>query len=381
MTRDLGPAAHSAVACPACRRRSWLLGDLSALLDYHRGDPARLAALLELDGRQLIAALAGNRRSELIRAWGELRPDGQPEAPGAGLCAHVRSWPSRVGGAGERMLWLSSSAERFVRLARAPAVAIIGSPAASPYGGETAAGLARGLAAAGVTIVAGLTGELARAAHLGAAEGRGPSLAVAGDGLERIRPAQAARLARQVAREGCVVSELPAQVSGRGWGAVAAERTALELGNLTILIEGEQEERSTKAARAALGLGRMVGVVPGPVTSHLSTGPHALLIEGAGLIRDAGDALELLCQGRPRPEMTDARPLKPREPALELRLRKILERVGAGEDTAEGLTRGAPDEGSVLAALGELEAIGLVRRLPGGRYVPRQPAPRGARPG
>jgi len=377
MSRELRTTARGEVACAACRRRSWLLGNLSALFDYHRGDPARLAALLELEGRELIAALAGSRRSELIRAWGQWPADGEPEAPVVGLCAHMPSWPRRVGGAGERMLWLSSSAERFARLARAPSVTIIGSPAASPYGGETAAAIARGLAAAGVTIVAGLHGDLARAAHLGAAEARGRSLAVAGDGLERVRPAQAARLASRVAREGCVLSELPARASGRGWGTVAAERTALELGNLTILVEGEQEDRSTKAARAAIGLGRRVGVVPGPVTSHLSTGPHALLIEGAGLIRDAQDALELLSQGRPMRGMIDARTPKAAEFALRLPLRRILERVGAGEDTAERLARGAPGEGSVLAALGELEAIGLLRRLPGGRYVPRQPAPRG----
>jgi DNA processing protein len=252
-------------------------------------------------------------------------------------------------------------------------LAILGGPGASPYGTETTGALARGLASAGVTIVTGLSGELARAAHRGAAHGRGGSLAVAGDGLERIRPAGAATLAQEVAHGGCVVSELPARASGRGWGSVAAERTVVELASVVVLVEGDVEAHATDLARAAFRQGVTVGVVPGPVTSRLSTGPHALLMERARLIRDAGDALDLLYEGAPGPTPTAA---DPAGPAVGRRLREILERVGAGEDTAERLSRGAADGGAVVAALGELEALGLLRRLPGGRYVAREPARR-----
>jgi DNA processing protein len=358
-----------------CRRRSWLLGNLSALLDYHRGDPAKLGELLSLPGEQLIGALAGSRRGELTRTYRELEAAGIGGLTGGGeLCPHTGPWPCRLGG-GERMLWLSGSQSRFERLIDGPAVAIIGGPAASPYGVQMAAALARGLAAAGTTIVAGLAGELAQAAHCGAlAGGRGP-VAVAGDGLDRIRPAGAAALARELSEEGCVVSALPAGASGRGWGAVAAEQAVVALGTIVILVEADASAAATGAARAALAQGRAIGALPGPVTSRHQGGPHELLIEGAWLIRDARDALELLYASHPAiPGQPDSR-----GPALEPRLRDLLERVGAGEDTAESLTRGAADPGATMAALGELEAGGQLKRLPGGRYLADQRAGRRAR--
>jgi DNA processing protein len=95
-----------------------------------------------------------------------------------------------------------------------------------------------------------------------------------------------------------------------------------------------------------------------------------MIREGATLIRDAGDVLELLYAADPDIRRLDGQ-LESR--SLEEPLRSILERVGAGEDTPERLARGASDAGGVLAALGELEAIGLLRRLPGGRYQARNP--------
>jgi len=362
-----GPAAPIGGACAECRRRSWLLGDLSPLLDYHRGEQARLAELLELEGSRLIAALAGGRRDQLAQAYREL--EGSAIA-GEGICAHAPGWPAALGrAAGTRMLWSSTPPARLGRLLEAPAIAILGSRAAGPYGLELAGGLARGLAAAGVTVVAGLAGELARAVHLGAMEGRGGSLAVAGDGLERIRPERSARLARELGRAGSVVSELPARASGRGWGAVAAEHRASEIAGVAILVEDEPDGAATGIARSAMDRGLALGAVPGPVTSPLSAGPHAMLMAGACLIRDARDALELLYSHRPEP--APQVPESSRAAQVEHRLRRVLARVAAGEDTAERLGRGAPDPGEVAAALGELEALGLVRRLPGGRYMAR----------
>jgi DNA processing protein len=366
-----GPSpSRGSGACLTCRRRSWLLGNLSPLLDYHRGDPAKLRALLTLAGDVLIAALAGRRRDELSRAYRELDPAllGGP-AEGGALCAHSGSWPAGLDGA-ERMLWLTAPQSRFERLLEAPAVAIIGGPAASPYGVQMTAALARGLAAAGVRVVAGLTGELAQTAHDGVREARGASLAVAGDGLGRVRPAGAAGLARELARSGCLVAELPADASGRGWGAVAAEQTVVALGDVTIVVEAEIGAPATVVARTALAEGRAIGAVPGPVTSYLSSGPHSLLLDGARLIRDPHDALELLYESSPeRPTLETPSAFSPE---LQPRLREVLERVGSGEDTPERITRGAADPGDALAALGELEASGLVKRLPGGRYAARE---------
>jgi DNA processing protein len=204
-------------ACAACRGRSWLLGDLSALLDYHRGDPLRLAELLSLTDEELIDALAGKRREELKRNLRQApAPNAGDLAGGGDLCVHARTWPARLQARSTpRMLWLSGSPAIFSTLTGAPTVALLGGTDASPYGAEMAAGLARGLTAAGVTVISGLAGGLSRAAHLGALEVEGASLAVAGSGLGQIRPAGADRVARAIRRRGCVVqSSLRRSVDG-----------------------------------------------------------------------------------------------------------------------------------------------------------------------
>ena len=366
-------------ACEACLRRSWLLGELSALLDYHRGDPPRLRALLELPGEALIAALAGRRREELARAYGELDTGALlRSARGGAICPHTGAPPASFA-AGERMLWLSSSRSRAMRLLDGPSVAIIGGRSASPYGVQMAASLGRGLAAAGVTLLAGLAGELAQSAHHGVLAAGGASLALAGDGLGRIRPAEAARLAALLARRGCVAAELPWAAGGRGWGALAAEQAAVELAEVTILVEAYEEEPATAAARALLARGGALGAVPGPVTSRRSAGAHELLREGATLIADTHDALELL--HRRSPGRQSHAPSVSDEVQLEGLAGELLERIGAGEDSPERLARDARDPGAVIAALGELEAMGLITRLPGGRYGARDPARRPSRPG
>jgi len=367
---DLAPAKG---ACAECLRRSWLLGELSPLLDYHRGDPARLTELLELDDNALIDATAGSRRGALKQAL-----NGPPTDQGVGvdgartICSHHPDWPAGLPASDSSMLWLSSSSIVFSRLVRSPRVAILGGRNASPYGIEMAAGLSRGLAAAGVTVVAGLGGELARAAHGGALELQTGTLAVASDGLRRIRPAAAARTGKAVARRGCLVSRLMPDASGRGWGLPAAEATVAALGDVAILIESDGPDAAFSSARAALSSGRPLGCIPGPITSHLSAGPHTLILEGAQLIRDARDVLELLYASR-HEVVPDVGATGPPATGFDLR---ILERVGAGEDTAERLLRGPAGTGSVLAALGRLELAGALRRLPDGRYQARAPARR-----
>ncbi len=371
-------ATCSAPACPDCRRRSWLLGALSPLLDYHRRDTARLAELLALPTDELIDALAGSRRDQLRRDVNRLSVDPPERSPGGGeLCGHDHQWPSRLDLRMPGMLWLSSPLTRFKHLLAAPTVAILGGSRASPYGVEMAEGMARGLAASGVSIVAGLADAIARAAHSGALEAAAGSIAVAGDGLGAIRPGDAEQLASRVASRGCVVSALPCGESGRRWGAAAAMLGVSGLADVTLVIEAEAGEPGFSIARSALSLGRPVAGVPGPITSRLSGGPHALIIKGATLIRDAADVLELLYECRPG----EPRPMQSPPPrrALDELQESILGRVGAGEDTPEQLSRGSADAGAVLAALGVLEAIGALRRLPDGRYQARGPALRSGR--
>jgi DNA processing protein len=367
-------------ACPDCIRRCRLVGELGPLLDYESPRRERLVELLELQDEALIEALGGRRRSQL-RAWHALSATGRMAAKAGGfqLCRHDSRYPAALRGpAAPAVLTGLGGAERLETLLGRPAVAFLDSRDASEYGRAMAASLARGLAAAGVTIIAGVVGPIARAAHEGALQ-TGASLAVIGGGLGSPCTGARERLTRQVLDAGCVVSELAWECGGRRWAPLAGERIVAALGAVALLVESPGEERDLWAARRA---GRL-GAVPGMITNPLATGPHALLAAGARVVCGAADVLDLLHEaGAPAPPHPRTMP----EPQLEPALRDVLDLVGSGLDTAERVSSACPRVGaaagpsqtettwSVVAALGELEALGLVARNEQGHYVRRDPA-------
>jgi len=348
-----------------------LLAELGATLDYGARDRGRLMELLALGDEELMRAIGGRRRADLKARYARLDIEGVRSVEGVdAVCRHDRRYPRALSGAGAPpMLNVAGGLERLSELTAGPVVAIAGSRRASDYGIEVAKGLARGLAASGVTVTSGLTDGVSVAAHAGALEVRGRSLAVIPGGVDVGYPAKRRSLYERVTRSGCAVAELPCGSPARRWGHPASERIVASLASVTVLVEADETARELLGARLALALGRTLATVPGRVTSPLSRGPHALLVGGAHLVRGPADVLELLCGirapglegiGRTRPE-------------LEPRLRSVLEKVGAGTDTPDKLTASREDAAEVLLALTELELMGLLGRGDGGRYVPRDP--------
>jgi DNA processing protein len=365
----------SAKACPVCVRHCELLGELSAILDYSRARSALLMELLSLSGDELIEALGGRRRAEL-RARHERPPEpiADPET-GAVWCRHGGGFPLDENDvASPHLLNLAGEIERLSALLTGPTVAILDSREASDYGAAMASSLARGLAAAGVTVVAGLHGPIGRAAHDGADRLGAGSVGVLGDGLNACE-GSIATLRDRVSRNGCVISELPTGTRGRGWAKVAAERIVADVGDVVLVIETTDEEEGLAAAIRAGELGKPLGAVPGMLTNPLARGPHALLGRGARLITGTAGVLDLLHESGapaggsrgPRPE--NATPAKGTA--------RVLDAVGAGCDTIESLSLATALDGrpvEVLAALGELESLGLLERSTAGRYLRRDPA-------
>ncbi|HTU79729.1 MAG TPA: DNA-processing protein DprA [Solirubrobacteraceae bacterium] len=377
----------AASACPECARRSWLLAQLSGVLERCARDPARLLELLALEDGQLLAALAGRRADSLRASYAQFplrrgSETGEEGEAGRGAsvqstCRHRPGYPRALAGqAAPRMLEVAGGVRRLEELTRAPAVAILGSGAPSDYGIETARSLARGLCASGLSVVAGLRDGIAAAAHAGAVEAGGASVAVMAGGLRASCPARGRSLYERVLRAGCAVSELPPDCNGRRWGQLASERIVVELAQVTVLVEAGDSPGELAAARHARALGRALAAIPGRVTSPLSRGPHALLAGGASLVRGARDVLELAYP----PDASAAAP-GDGEPDARVRadlradLRETLERVGAGADTPDMLARSREDSWELLSELSELELMGLLVRGDGGRYVPRQALP------
>jgi DNA processing protein len=263
-----------------------------------------------------------------------------------------------------RILYVAGGADRLQRLLREPTVAIIGSRAASDYGMEMAHGLARGLAASGVTVVSGLADGIAAAAHAGAVEIAGPTVTVMPGGLDVCYPASARALYRRVRRVGCAISEQPRGTKVSRWRLVARTRLIVGLAHMVIVVEGDDGPGALAPARVAEATGKIVAAVPGRATSPLARGPHALLMNGAPLVRNAQDALDALygvgAKSAPALGVTP-----------EARLQAVLDQVGAGRDTLAKLTADGTEPAETLLALAELELAGALVRGDGGRYLVR----------
>jgi DNA processing protein len=265
-------------------------------------------------------------------------------------------------------LYVAGGRERLARLLAEPVVAIVGSERASDYGMEMARGLARGLAASGVTVLSAFANGIAAAAHAGALEiDDGPTVTAMAGGVDVVAPAGRRGLYERVIESGCAIAQAPCGMAQGRWGAIARAGTIAALAVVTIVVEADDNPWDLRVARSAQTLGRTVAALPGRVTSPVSRGTNALLAEGAPLVRGAADALDLL--HRLDVSRLDGPSLPSR---LRGDLRATLERVGAGEDTPGKLTGPGDDPGAILLALAELELMGLLGRGDGGRYVPRQ---------
>jgi len=361
-------------ACDACLRRTALVASLAAHIERARRSHRHISELLALSDEGLLAALGGARRAELERAYdgfaAELARERIAHARLHAICRHDDGYPARLAQCGDApaVLHIAGNPARLLALGEqdAPAVAIVGSRRAGREALEIAHGLARGLAAAGVTVVSGMALGVDSAAHAGALEAGGPTLTALAGGADVPYPASKRGLYRAIVAQDAAISELPPGFQPFRWCFPARNRTIAGLALLTIVVEATERSGSLITAEIAQDLGRAVGAVPGSVTAPRAAGSNALLRDGALVIRHAQDALDealgigvaTAVQGRRADELAGP-------------LRALLRRVEDGSDTACALAVTPAEAQSALAGLAELELRGFLRRGPGGRYVRR----------
>lgn len=252
-----------------------------------------------------------------------------------------------------------------------PAVAIVGSRAASPYALAVAEQLAGDLAARGLVIVSGLARGVDSAAHRGALAAGGVTVAVLGSGVDVIYPAEHAALARSIDVAGAVISELVPGTTPLQWFFPLRNRIISGLSRAVVVIEAGEKSGSLITARCALDQGRDVLAVPGNVLSGRNRGAHALLRDGAKIVESADDILEEL--GMSPGSAGGTRPLAdgpgsgpeaaPRDPVLDALT------PGEASDLDEISERSGLKPARLLPRLFELELQGRVRRAGGGRFV------------
>ncbi|HYA36777.1 MAG TPA: DNA-processing protein DprA [Candidatus Methylomirabilis sp.] len=248
-----------------------------------------------------------------------------------------------------------------------PQIAIVGSRNPTPMGRENAHAFAKSLAGAGLTVTSGLALGIDGAAHRGALEGGGTTVAVAGTGLDRVYPARHRELAHEIVRRGALVSEYPLGTPPLPENFPVRNRFISGLSLGTVVVEAALQSGSLITARLATEQGREVFAIPGSIHSPQARGCHALIRQGAKLVETAQDILEELgplasLTRRATPEnSTVVRPLDPSMSAL-------LEHIGHDPVTVDMLIeRSGLTPDAVSSMLLQMELNGLVSSCPGGK--------------
>ena len=251
------------------------------------------------------------------------------------------------------------------------AVAIVGSRRCSVYGRQQAERFAGALARAGATVISGLARGIDAAAHRGALEVGGRTIAVAATGLAKVYPPEHKELAAQIAEQGGVVSE--SCLDQEPIAGLFPQRnriiSGMSLG--VILIEATRTSGALHTARHALEQGREVFALPGRIDSLTSEGCHDLIRDGVPLVRGVDDVLEALGPLLSPVKRTETESVhSPRELTLSQQERTILNLVTVDPRLIDEIVRDSALESSrVLATLTVLEMKRLLRRLPGGYVI------------
>jgi len=258
---------------------------------------------------------------------------------------------------------------------RLPAVAVVGSRAASRYGRDVAIELGRNLSLAGICVVSGFARGIDTAAHEAAREGPGGTIAVLGCGLDVEYPRENARLKESLSKEHLLLSEFPPGEEPAPRNFPIRNRIIAGIAAGVVVVEASRRSGSLITARLAADFGRDVFAVPGSVFSGTSAGTHELLRDGAILCRGAEDVLAELF-----PAIEGARPRVAAPEALAVTLSpdarlllEILVRDGEASTDELGLAADLP-AATILAALFELEAAGLAAEAGPGRFSLADPA-------
>jgi DNA processing protein len=242
-----------------------------------------------------------------------------------------------------------------------PALAIVGSRNPTPQGLENARAFAAHLAQAGWSIVSGLALGIDGAAHEGALEAGGTTVAVVGTGLDRIYPARHRGLAQRIAAQGVLVSEFAIGTPALPPNFPIRNRIIAGLTRGTLVVEAALNSGSLITARMANEAGRDVFAIPGSIHSPQSRGCHLLIKQGAKLVDRASDILEELAP------VTGARSSSTGEvPASPAMKDPVLDALGYEPMSLDELiARTGRSAAELSARLLDLELEGRVARSPG----------------
>jgi len=262
---------------------------------------------------------------------------------------------------------------------------VVGTRRPSAYGGVAASKLSADLAAAGMTIASGMARGIDTAAHRGALEAGGDTVAVFGCGIDQVYPAENRKLAEEIATRGLLISEFPMGAPAYPQNFPIRNRIISGMSAGVLVVEGSEYSGSAITAKLAIEQNREVFAVPGNITSKMSWGPNLLIKQGAKLVQEWNDVIVELkpedrrrlvdqCRNRLNLKGDNSEETNATIPASVMGsaacdILKLLRPDSATglDDLIERLEGVSPSE--AIAALFELELGGLVRQLPGKSYI------------
>ncbi|HOD51704.1 MAG TPA: DNA-processing protein DprA [Candidatus Hydrogenedentes bacterium] len=359
--------------------------------------------------RGMVADLVGSNLADRIRQYSETNEAAEQEAAmeewGVTLITMENPrYPLRLAEIYDPPLLLF--ARGGLPVDQEPYVALVGTRRASPYGIRMAEKLAQELAVRGITVVSGMAMGIDAAAHRGALEAGGRTIAVLGCGVDIVYPPQNEELMRDIAARGAVISQFPMGTTPSKGHFPYRNRIISGMSLGTVVIEAPLTSGALITARQAAEQGREVFAVPGQAGMHNAEGPHALIREGAKLVERVEDILVELelpaeclraersereeavrVSGAPepatvKPQRSSTRNAEPspepvprREPAplpMDGTEKAILEALSPeGSYVDEIATSCRLSVSEALSSLTMLELKGLVRQFSGKRFAPR----------
>lgn len=245
-----------------------------------------------------------------------------------------------------------------------PQLSIVGARSASPQGLENARAFAAELAGRGLVITSGLALGIDGAAHQGALDADGYTIAVFGTGLDRVYPARHRELAHRIAEKGLLISEFPPATASKAENFPKRNRviSALSLG--VLVVEATLDSGSLITARYANEQGRDVFAIPGSIHNPMARGCHRLIRQGAKLVETVDDILEEIA-----PHIALHRQASPAPTAGDPQDEALLATFGDDPLPFDGLlARSGLTVEMLSAALLRLELAGQVVAAAGGRY-------------
>ncbi|EMU1233130.1 DNA-protecting protein DprA [Neisseria gonorrhoeae] len=279
-----------------------------------------------------------------------------------------------------------------VRLLHKPSAAIVGSRHATPQAMRIAKDFGRALGGKGIPTVSGMASGIDTAAHQGALEAEGGTIAVWGTGIDRIYPPANKNLAYEIAEKGLIVSEFPIGTRPYAGNFPRRNRLIAALSQVTLVVEAALESGSLITAGLAAEMGREVMAVPGSIDNPHSKGCHKLIKDGAklteclddilnecpGLLQNTGASSYSINKDTPDTGRRAVQTAYAPPPAAKMpsegaaggtAVGGILDKMGFDPIHPDVLAgQLAMPAADLYAALLELELDGSVAAMPGGRY-------------